>query len=78
LLTTDGILDPVSRVEIAEIITEEKFEDIPDKLVNRANHPILVPLFYSKYKGVSINTAQKTLAGKDDITFILLKAKEVN
>ena len=49
LLTTDGILDPVSRVEIAEIITEEKFEDIPDKLVNRANHPILVPLFYSKY-----------------------------
>ena len=78
LLTTDGILDPVSRVEIAEIITEEKFEDIPDKLVNRANHPILVPLFYSKYKGVSINTAQKILAGKDDITFILLKAREVN
>jgi len=78
LLTTDGIIDPVSRIEIAEIITEEEFEDIPDKLVNRTNHPILVPLFYSKYKGVSINAAQKILAGKDDITFILLKAREVN
>ena len=78
LLTTDGVLDPVSKLEIAEIVSEEKFEDIPDKLLNRANHPILVPLFYSKYKGVSINTAQKMLAGKDDITFILLRAKEVN
>ena len=78
LLSTDGILDPVSKIEIAEIISEEEFEDIPDKLVNRANNPILVPLFYSKYKRVSINTAQKLLAGKDDITFILLKAREVN
>jgi protein phosphatase len=78
LLTTDGILDPVSRLEIAEIISEEEFEDVPGKLVNRANNPILVPLFYSKFKGVSINTAQKILAGKDDITFILLRAREVN
>lgn len=78
LLTTDGILDPVSKFEIAEIVSEEEFEDIPGMLVNRANHPVLVSLFYSKYKGVSINAAQKILAGKDDITFILLRAKEVN
>ena len=32
-----------------EIISEEKFEDVPGKLVNRANNPILVPLFYSKF-----------------------------
>lgn len=76
LLTTDGLLDPVCKSEIAEILSDEYFDEIPDMLVDRANSPEKMLDLYHQYTGKTTVEAFDKLAGKDDITFILLKARE--
>lgn len=77
LMATDGLTDVVHETEMAEILSKYSFDEIPSRLVYRANYPRKIPRLYANYNGINLNTAKKDLGGKDNITLILLKFMEM-
>ncbi|MBI5390307.1 protein phosphatase 2C domain-containing protein [Candidatus Woesearchaeota archaeon] len=78
LLTTDGLTDYATDGEIEQILRESSFADAPKLLVHLANYPQDVAAAYADYWQISKSSARKMLGGRDNITFILLKAGREN